>query len=108
MAERTVKKGLVYTNDKCVGCNKCISVCSCMGATVADINENGDNIILVDGDKCISCGACFDVCAHGAREYLDDTEEFFAALKKVNGYPFYWHQHFLQIIRRNTKVYLAD
>lgn len=82
MAERTVKKGLVYTNDKCVGCNKCISVCSCMGATVADINENGDNIILVDGDKCISCGACFDVCAHGAREYLDDTEEFFAALKK--------------------------
>lgn len=82
MMEKTVKKGLVYTNDKCVGCNKCISVCSCMGATVADVNENGDNVILVDGDKCISCGACFDVCAHGAREYLDDTEEFFAALKR--------------------------
>lgn len=82
MAGKTVKKGLVFTNDKCVGCNKCISVCSCMGATVADINENGDNVILVDGDKCISCGACFDVCAHGAREYLDDTEEFFEALKR--------------------------
>ena len=82
MAERTIKKGLVYTNDNCVGCNKCISVCSCMGATVADINEKGENVILVDGDKCISCGACFDVCAHGAREYLDDTEEFFAALKR--------------------------
>ena len=53
-----------------------------MGATVADINENGDNVILVDGNKCISCGACFDVCAHGAREYLDDTEEFFEALKR--------------------------
>ena len=82
MAGKTVKKGLVFTNDNCVGCNKCISVCSCMGATVADINENGDNVILVDGDKCISCGACFDVCAHGAREYLDDTEEFFEALKR--------------------------
>lgn len=82
MAGKTVKKGLVFTNDKCVGCNKCISVCSCMGATVADINENGDNVILVDGDKCISCGACFDVCAHGAREFLDDTEEFFEALKR--------------------------
>ncbi len=82
MAGKTVKKGLVFTNDKCVGCNKCISVCSCMGATVADINENGDNVILVDGDKCISCGACFDACAHGAREYLDDTEEFFEALKR--------------------------
>ena len=21
------KLGLVYTNDKCIGCNKCISVC---------------------------------------------------------------------------------
>ena len=82
MAEYNIAKGLVYTNDKCVGCNKCISVCSCMGATVAHCTEDGKNIILVDGDKCISCGACFDVCAHGAREYLDDTEEFFAALKR--------------------------
>lgn len=53
-----------------------------MGATVADVNDDGKNIILVDGDKCIACGACFDVCAHGAREYLDDTEEFFEALKR--------------------------
>lgn len=82
MAERNVKKGLVHTNDKCVGCNKCISVCPCMGATVANYTDEGQNIILVDGDKCISCGACFDVCAHGAREYLDDTEDFFAALAR--------------------------
>ena len=77
-----MKKGLVRTNDKCVGCNKCISVCPCMGATVANYTDEGQNIILVDGDKCISCGACFDVCAHGAREYLDDTEDFFAALAR--------------------------
>lgn len=82
MAEWNLPKGLVLTNDKCVGFNKCISVCSCMGATVADVNDDGKNIILVDGDKCIACGACFDVCAHGAREYLDDTEEFFEALKR--------------------------
>lgn len=82
MDKKNPAKGLVVTNDKCVGCNKCISVCSCMGATVADTTQDGKNIILVDGDKCIACGACFDVCAHGAREYLDDTEEFFAALKR--------------------------
>lgn len=82
MAERNHLKELIFTNDKCVGCNKCISVCSCMGATVADVNADGKNVILVDGDKCIACGACFDVCAHGAREYLDDTEEFFAALAR--------------------------
>ena len=82
MIDCNLAEGLVFTNDKCVGCNKCISVCSCMGATVAHSTEDGNNVILVDGDKCIACGACFDVCAHGAREYLDDTEEFFAALKR--------------------------
>lgn len=82
MAEWNVKKGLILTNDNCVGCNKCIGVCSCMGATVANYTSEGKNIILVDGDKCIACGACFDVCAHGAREYLDDTQEFFAALAR--------------------------
>ncbi len=73
---------LVKTNDKCVGCNKCISVCSCIGATIANETSDGKNIIDVDGDKCIACGACFDACEHDAREFADDTEEFFEALKR--------------------------
>lgn len=73
---------LVRTNDKCVGCNKCISVCSCIGATIANETSDGKNIIDVDGDKCIACGACFDACEHDAREFADDTEEFFEALKR--------------------------
>ena len=74
--------GLVRTNENCVGCNKCISVCSCVGATVAHETEDGRNVINVDGSKCIACGACFDACEHNAREFVDDTEEFFAALKR--------------------------
>ena len=77
-----VVQGLVRTNDKCVGCNKCISVCSCTGATIAEQTEDGKNVIQVDGSKCVSCGACFDACEHGAREYMDDTEAFFEALKR--------------------------
>ncbi len=77
---RTVA-GLVKTNDNCVGCNKCIGACSCLGAMVAEENE-GKNTIQVDGSKCIACGACFDVCEHEAREFLDDTEAFFEALKR--------------------------
>lgn len=73
---------LVRTNDKCVGCNKCISVCSCIGATIANETAEGQNIIDVDGNKCIACGACFDACEHNAREFVDDTEEFFEALKR--------------------------
>lgn len=76
-----VNGGLVVTNDNCIGCNKCISVCSCVGACRPS-EEEGRNRIDVDGSKCIACGACFDVCEHGAREFADDTVEFFNALKK--------------------------
>lgn len=72
---------LVYTNDNCVGCNKCISACPVLMANQA-AEENGKNKILVDGSYCISCGACFDVCAHDARSYYDDTERFFEDLRK--------------------------
>lgn len=74
---------LVFTNDNCVGCNKCISVCSAMGACIStEPDESGNSRINVDPNRCISCGACFDACEHGAREYVDDTERFFEDLKK--------------------------
>lgn len=78
-------KSLVFTNDLCIGCNKCIGVCSCIGANRVGANAsdevNSANRIDVDGTKCVACGACFDVCEHGAREYRDDTEQFFEDLK---------------------------
>ena len=76
------KEGLVYTNDNCIGCNKCISVCPVVTANYAVEDENGNKKIYVDGDACIACGACFDACRHGARSYNDDTERFFEDLKK--------------------------
>lgn len=80
MANQNVD-ALVYTNDNCVGCNKCISVCPVLTANRAVI-ENGENKIVVDGKQCVSCGACFDACAHEARSFNDDTERFFEDLKK--------------------------
>jgi len=74
---------LVFTNDNCVGCNKCISACSCMGACVSgEPDADGLSKIHVDSSKCIACGACFDACEHNAREYNDDTERFFEDLKR--------------------------
>lgn len=72
---------LVYTNDKCIGCNRCIVACPVPEANVSVIH-NGKNRIEVDGSKCIHCGRCLSACPHGAREYLDDTDEFFQALKE--------------------------
>lgn len=74
-------QALIYTNDKCIGCNKCINVCSCMGASISH-DMNGKSRIDVDGSKCVGCGACLDVCEHDAREYEDDTEAFFEALRR--------------------------
>lgn len=75
------QNSLVFTNDKCIGCNRCISVCSCIGACIAE-EKDGKKRIAVNSDKCVACGACFDACEHLAREYLDDTERFFEDLKK--------------------------
>lgn len=75
------QQGLVYTNENCIGCNKCISVCPVITANRA-VERNGQAVIEVDADKCVACGACFDACEHGAREFHDDTEQFFADLKK--------------------------
>ena len=72
--------GFVYINDKCVGCNKCISVCPVLTANVA-VEENGVQRIEVNSGQCINCGSCIDACEHGAREFSDDTERFFADLK---------------------------
>ncbi len=78
MTEQTI----VYTNDNCIGCNKCIKVCSAIGACLSKVEEDGRARIIVDGTKCVACGSCMDVCVHGAREYKDDTERFFEDLAK--------------------------
>ncbi len=72
---------LVYTNEKCQGCNRCISVCPVLTANYSVASGNGQRI-EVHSENCISCGACFDACEHHARSFYDDTEQFFADLAK--------------------------
>ncbi|MBO4415885.1 MAG: EAL domain-containing protein [Lachnospiraceae bacterium] len=80
--QKNVTEGLVYTNEHCIGCNKCIRACSCIGACVStEPDENGNSRIIVNGSLCVACGACFDVCEHDARDFKDDTERFFSDLK---------------------------
>lgn len=68
---------MIFTNDNCVSCNKCIRTCPVLGANTVQ----GDKI-HVDSSKCIECGACFDSCEHEARDYEDDTELFFSDLSR--------------------------
>ena len=73
-------KGVIFTNDKCIACNKCISNCSLIGANVSVVKD-GIARMEIDSRKCNDCGKCINVCVHNAREYRDDTEAFFNDLK---------------------------
>ena len=48
MGKDSLNQGLVYTNESCTGCNRCISVCSVLGANYS-LMEDGKNVIHVDG-----------------------------------------------------------
>ena len=77
----TMKNGLIFTNENCIGCNRCVRICCSFGATISH-NRPDHSSIRINPERCINCGACIDVCGHSAREYHDDTETFFADLKK--------------------------
>lgn len=66
---------------KCVGCNKCISVCPVLFANkVSEEEIDGRLEIKIDVDKrnCVSCGNCVSACEHEARYYKDDSDRFFS------------------------------
>ncbi len=73
--------GLIFTNDNCTGCNKCIASCPVMFVNRAVLHD-GRYKISVDADSCIHCGKCIESCTHEAREFRDDVDVFFEDLKK--------------------------
>ena len=72
-----VLESQVFTNDNCIGCNRCIRECPRLLA-----NKASEGRIDVDAEMCIMCGPCFDACTHDARDYHDDTDIFLEELKK--------------------------
>lgn len=68
---------LIYLEEeKCVGCNKCISNCPVFEANLA-YKVDGKNKVKINEEKCIHCGECIKVCDHNARKFNDDTDDFF-------------------------------
>lgn len=72
---------LIFTNENCTGCNRCISACVVEDANIS-LMENGKNKIHIDGQKCIKCGKCIEACPHDARDFLDDTDMFLEKLDR--------------------------
>lgn len=76
---------LFFFRDRCVGCGRCVDVCS-VGAACR--GEKGG--IEHDPTRCLGCGGCVEVCSAGARQLLGrsmSVEEVVAELLKDR--PFY-------------------
>ena len=75
-----MKDTIFIKEENCVGCNKCIRNCLVFDANIAYVSHDG-NKVKIDPEKCILCGKCIEVCDHDARDFRDDTEEFFKGLE---------------------------
>ena len=76
-----MRKVIINDMEKCTGCNRCIRVCPIDEANVAYM-ENDKTKVRVDSTQCIACGACMHICHHDSRTFEDDTERFFADLRR--------------------------
>lgn len=73
---------IIVKPDKCVGCNACVRTCPAPEANITKLLDDGRFITTVNPEKCIACGECVRNCAHGARDYIDDTETAMARMKQ--------------------------
>lgn len=78
---RRYNEGMIYTDDKCVACNRCVHVCPAIGANVT-ANEDGRISIDVSDKNCIHCGRCIKECIHEARQYKDSLPDMLLDLKR--------------------------
>ena len=56
-------------NEKCVKCQKCISLCP-----VGNISLQDGKIVF--GDKCVACLGCYHRCPHKAIVYLNKKKKY--------------------------------
>ncbi len=75
-------QALVTTNDKCIACHHCISVCPSLLANRVVKRDDDTQMIEINPDYCVGCGSCIDACNHDARSYDDDTQEFLQDLRR--------------------------
>lgn len=103
---RSYNTGIVYSDEKCIGCNKCIAACSVLGANCAVI-QSGQNRVVVDSRKCVICGSCVSVCPQKARTYRDDSESFFTGAAQSQNISVIIDQSFFVLYKDRARSVLG-
>ena len=65
---KKIKPELMYNEDRCTACMKCIEVCHSGAITVEKNCEDDSYKIVTDRKKCVACGNCVDACYSDARK----------------------------------------
>lgn len=85
MSQMTQSVGMSHSlirldQERCVGCNRCITVCPMRLTNKESKDSQGNLIIDIRSEYCIDCGRCIRHCDKKARQFVDDTEQFMADL----------------------------
>ena len=75
--KKSLPQVISVDEEKCVNCHVCISVCPVKYC----IDGSGEHV-SINHDLCIGCGSCIAACTHQARSWIDDSRQFFAAVKR--------------------------
>jgi len=81
---QTINKEMVYFEDKCFHCNKCIAICETGALTLKNDKINLNNEI------CSFCGKCVEVCPPEARKIYGDLVDIPYLMNEIKkDYLFY-------------------
>ena len=71
-----VREVITVDPEKCTACHRCISVCPAKMC-----NDASGDYIKVNPELCIGCGRCISACHFGARQGIDDFDQFMLDVK---------------------------
>lgn len=88
---------ILFDNNRCVLCSRCIRVCSEVGGhfVLSEINKGINSLIVADGgiplgkSSCVSCGLCVQVCPTGT--FIDKYSMYLGRsweTEKINSFCF--------------------